>query len=87
MPPGAHRSWGAKDDYIFVFQDIRGRYKSEGQFVMDAAAAATGTAQEPEGDRREHRRLRHDRLAASRTCPNNNGRVGMLGMSYAAGSR
>ena len=22
------------DGYIFVFQDIRGRYKSEGQFVM-----------------------------------------------------
>src|SRR5262249_17409799 len=24
----------AEDGYIFVFQDIRGRYKSEGQFVM-----------------------------------------------------
>src|SRR5262245_14396658 len=24
----------AADGYIFVFQDIRGRYKSEGQFVM-----------------------------------------------------
>src|SRR5512133_180835 len=24
----------ARDGYIFVFQDIRGRYKSEGQFVM-----------------------------------------------------
>ena len=23
-----------RDGYIFVFQDIRGRYKSEGQFVM-----------------------------------------------------
>ena len=24
----------ARDGYIFVFQDIRGRYKSEGKFVM-----------------------------------------------------
>ncbi|HEX4683059.1 MAG TPA: CocE/NonD family hydrolase, partial [Gemmatimonadaceae bacterium] len=24
----------ARDGYIFVFQDIRGRYKSDGQFVM-----------------------------------------------------
>src|SRR5258708_3209497 len=24
-----------QDGYIFVFQDIRGRYQSEGQFVMD----------------------------------------------------
>src|SRR5215469_12015115 len=24
----------AREGYIFVFQDIRGRYKSEGQFVM-----------------------------------------------------
>src|SRR5208282_1578588 len=24
----------AQESYIFVFQDIRGRYKSEGQFVM-----------------------------------------------------
>jgi predicted acyl esterase len=24
----------AEDGYIFVFQDIRGRYKSEGTFVM-----------------------------------------------------
>src|SRR5262245_51118830 len=27
----------ARDGYIFAFQDIRGRYKSEGQFVMQRA--------------------------------------------------
>ncbi|NOT59057.1 MAG: CocE/NonD family hydrolase, partial [Acidobacteria bacterium] len=27
----------AADGYVFVFQDIRGRYKSEGQFVMQRA--------------------------------------------------
>ncbi len=30
---GSYREFVA-DGYIFVFQDIRGRYKSEGQFVM-----------------------------------------------------
>ena len=29
----------ARDGYIFVHQDIRGRYKSEGQFVMLRADA------------------------------------------------
>src|SRR5262245_26413248 len=41
----------AEDNYIFVFQDIRGRFKSEGQFVMmrnprdpkDAKAIDEGT--------------------------------------------
>src|SRR4030095_6953867 len=39
--PESARGWAqgkysalAADGYIFVFQDIRGRYKSEGQFVM-----------------------------------------------------
>ena len=66
------------DGYIFVFQDIRGRYKSEGQFVMQRAAARL---ERPARHRREHRRLRHDRLAVKHV-PNNNGRVGMLGVSY-----
>ena len=51
----------ADDGYIFVFQDIRGRYKSEGKFVMIAAAARP---ERPQGHRRGHRHLRHHRLAA-----------------------
>src|SRR5215831_14586637 len=31
----------ADDGYIFVFQDIRGRYKSEGSFVMQRPARST----------------------------------------------
>src|SRR5437588_12549875 len=30
---GKYKALGA-DGYIFAFQDLRGRYKSEGQFVM-----------------------------------------------------
>ena len=51
----------ADDGYIFVFQDIRGRFKSEGTFVMLRPPRDT---QRSEGDRREHRHLRHHRLAA-----------------------
>ena len=50
----------ADDGYIFAFQDIRGRLRSEGTFVMHAAGAG------PRGrrvDRRGHGRLRYDRLA------------------------
>ncbi len=50
----------AEDGYVFAFQDIRGRYKSEGAFVMIRPPRRNrGT----EGDRRGHRCLRHDRVA------------------------
>ena len=65
------------DGYIFVFQDIRGRFGSEGKFVM---LRPSTIASDPKGDRREHRHLRHHRLAL-KNVPHNNGRVGMLGIS------
>ncbi len=48
------------DGYIFVYQDIRGRFGSEGTFVMQRPPR---DRKDPEGDRREHGRLRHRRLA------------------------
>jgi putative CocE/NonD family hydrolase len=67
-----------KEGYIFVFQDIRGRFKSEGQFVMmrnprdpaDAKAIDEGTDT-------------YDTIAwLLKNIPDHNGRVGMLGISY-----
>ena len=68
----------ARDGYIFVHQDIRGRYKSEGQFVM-----------------LRQMRNKKDRKAIDeatdtydtidwliKNVPRNNGRVGMMGVSY-----
>jgi uncharacterized protein len=67
----------AEEQFIFVFQDIRGRFGSEGKFVMQ--------------------RIRDDRSLGSidestdaydtidwlvKNVKNNNGRVGMLGISY-----
>jgi putative CocE/NonD family hydrolase len=68
----------ADDGYIFVFQDIRGRHKSEGQFVMlrpprdpkNAKAIDEGTDTNDTID------------WLLKNVPHHNGRVGMLGISY-----
>jgi putative CocE/NonD family hydrolase len=66
------------EGYIFVFQDIRGRFKSEGQFVMGR----------PPRDRNDPKAIDEstdtsDTIAWLLTkVPNHNGRVGMLGISY-----
>ena len=66
------------DNYIIVLQDVRGRYGSEGQFVMqhpvrdpkDAKAIDEGTDT-------------YDTIDwVVKNVPNNNGRVGMFGISY-----
>ena len=66
------------EGYIFVFQDIRGRYGSEGMFVM---------LRDPR-DKRDPKAIDEstdtydtiDWLLAN--VPNHNGRVGILGISY-----
>ncbi len=68
----------ADERYIFVFQDIRGRYKSEGTFVM----------QRPARDPNDTRAIdegtdTYDTIDwLLKNVPLNNGRVGMLGVSY-----
>lgn len=75
------RGWNfmSRDGYIFVAQDIRGKFKSDGEFVM----------------LRPLRKNKADAKAIDETTdaydtiewllknvPNNNGRVGMTGVSY-----
>ena len=68
----------AADGYIFVFQDIRGRYKSEGTFVM----------MRPPRDRRDRKAVDESTDAYDTVAwllahvPGHNGRVGMKGVSY-----
>jgi putative CocE/NonD family hydrolase len=68
----------ADEGYIFAFQDIRGRFGSEGTFVM----------QRPVRDRRDPRSVdeatdAYDTVAwLIANVPGNNGRVGQLGVSY-----
>jgi putative CocE/NonD family hydrolase len=68
----------ADDGYIFIFQDIRGRFGSEGTFVM----------QRPVRDRSDGRSIDEATDAYDTVewlianVPGNNGRVGQLGVSY-----
>ena len=57
--PASYREL-AEDGYIFVTEDVRGRYGSEGQFIMNGALH---DPKDPEGRRRSDRHLGHDRLA------------------------
>ncbi|MGD1008839.1 MAG: CocE/NonD family hydrolase [Candidatus Aminicenantales bacterium] len=67
-----------EEGYIFVFQDIRGRYQSEGRFVM----------QRPPRDRSDPRAIDESTDAYDtvewllKNVPGNNGRVGLAGISY-----
>ena len=67
-----------KEGYIFVFQDIRGRYQSEGTFVMSR----------PPRDRSDPKAIdestdTHDTIEwLLKKVPHHNGKVGMLGVSY-----
>ncbi len=76
------------DGYIFVFQDIRGRYRSQGQFIMNrpprpcfqAHRCTAADTNNPEVDESTDT---YDTIAwLLRHIPDNNGRVGMAGISY-----
>ena len=68
----------AQEGYIFAFQDIRGRFTSEGQFVM----------LRPPRDKKDPKSVdeasdTYDTIDwMLKNVPKNNGRVGMLGVSY-----
>jgi putative CocE/NonD family hydrolase len=68
----------AEDGYIFAYQDIRGRFKSEGEFVM----------QRPPRNRAERGAIDESTDAYDsiewmiKNVPGNNGRAGMTGVSY-----
>ena len=71
----------ADDGYIFVFQDLRGRYKSEGHFVMQRNARSAAQRKDPKAiDEATDAYDTIDWLV--KHVPNNSGRVGMLGVSY-----
>ena len=81
--PGPSREL-SREKYIFVYQDVRGRYLSEGKFEEMTPALPTGataTAGHP---------APHDESTDTfdtiewllKNIPNNNGRVGMMGISY-----
>lgn len=74
---GAFRELAA-DGYVFVFQDIRGRFGSEGTFVMQRPALAPGVTEGIDEGTDTWDTIEW----LLRNVPGNNGRVGMLGVSY-----
>ncbi len=68
----------AASGYIFVFGDIRGRYSSEGQFVMNRPVVTHAGTKDI--DETTDTRDTIDWLL--KNVPNNNGKVGVLGVSY-----
>lgn len=85
-PFGAAREFGnadvpppyvelAEDGYIFVAQDIRGRFGSKGEFVTSRPQAGPGGVDESTDA--------YDTVDwLVKNLPGNNGRVGVIGMSY-----
>ena len=68
----------AESGYIFVFQDIRGKFRSEGTFVMQRPARRPGDMNAIDEGTDTYDTI--DWLV--KHVPQNNGRVGMLGVSY-----
>jgi putative CocE/NonD family hydrolase len=68
----------AASGYIFVYGDIRGRYKSEGQFVMNRPIVAHGSKRDV--DEVTDTRDTIDWLL--KQVPRNAGKVGVIGVSY-----
>ena len=78
--PGPSQELSA-EKYIFVYQDVRGRYLSEGHFeemtpTLATATTGTGTTHDESTDT-------FDTIEwLLKNVPGNNGRVGMMGISY-----
>ena len=73
----------ARDGYIFVAEDIRGRYKSEGEFVMMRPLADHSPASKLDPKIVDESTDSYDTVAWLLTnVSGNNGRVGITGVSY-----
>jgi len=68
----------ADEGYIFVFQDLRGKFGSEGTFVMQRAPRAPGNPSALDEGTDTYDTIEW----LLKNVPRNNGRVGMLGISY-----
>jgi hypothetical protein len=83
----------ARDGYIYVAEDIRGRYKSQGKFIMmrplaDHSPGSPRTGPGPWGGHQDPAAIDEstdtwDTVAwLLQNVPGNNGRVGVVGTSY-----
>jgi len=76
LQPGGTFEYLLEDGYIFVFQDIRGKYRSEGDFVMMRPLADDAESIDEATDAYDTVDWLIDSVAG------NNGRAGIFGISY-----
>ena len=82
--PGPSREL-SREKYIFVYQDVRGRYLSEGQFEEMTPALPPGSGRAAKGKNAAHDESTdtYDTIEwLLKHVPGNNGRVGIMGISY-----
>jgi len=73
----------ADEGFIFVFQDIRGRYDSEGEFVMQRPPRDRSKPNDTSKSSIDEATDAYDTVDyLIKNVPNNNGRAGILGISY-----
>ncbi|QKG58825.1 CocE/NonD family hydrolase [Hymenobacter sp. BRD128] len=82
--PGPSREL-SQEKYIFVYQDVRGRYLSEGQFEEMTPALASHPTKAAKGKNAPHDESTdtYDTIEwLLKNVAGNNGRVGIMGISY-----
>jgi len=73
----------AQSGYIFVMEDIRGRYGSEGQFFMNRPIVDHHDPGSSNPDNIDETTDAYDTAAwLVKNIPSNNGRIGVMGISY-----
>ena len=73
-----------RDGYIFVFQDVRGQFKSEGEFEVMRALARDPSGRRSDPAAVDESTDNYDTIEwVLDNIPNHNGRVGQWGISYA----
>jgi putative CocE/NonD family hydrolase len=77
--PAGPLDYYARDKFIFVFQDVRGRYASEGRFVH---MRPQKDVKDGPNDIDESTDTWDTIDWLVKNVPNNNGKVGMMGISY-----
>jgi uncharacterized protein len=79
----ARRPELARDGYIYVAEDIRGRFKSEGKFIMMHPLASHPHFDHRNPHATDESTDAYDTVAwLIKNVPGNNGRVGVVGTSY-----
>jgi len=73
----------AASGYIFVMEDIRGRYGSEGKFIMNRPIVEHHDPNSSDSNNIDECTDAYDTVAwLIKNVPNSNGRVGVMGISY-----